>query len=103
MPIVVTTAEIPAGQSKPIKIKTGPKKIVVVNPYGGTGTVEFFINDLPVYIYYNPMIIEPGGTFNIPDTLNNPNEPTDDNYFCFHNWDEDGKAVVVKVSDVIIP
>ena len=102
MPRIVS-APLPAGQSRPVKIPTGKKSITIGNPNAGTGTVEFFISDIPIYIHYNPIVVNPGGTFDIPDTVNNPEEPNDDNYFCFYNWDDDGKSVIVNIDEIVAP
>ena len=94
-PHIIITAPIPAGQSKPVKIPPGQKKISVENNGNGTGVVTFYLNNIPYARAYSPGYIDTGDNYNIPIEVNNPDEPNDDNFFCFRNLAEDGKTIKV--------
>ncbi|ROL61316.1 hypothetical protein D9V86_06380, partial [Bacteroidetes/Chlorobi group bacterium ChocPot_Mid] len=46
--------EMPAGDKKPVPIKTGPKIISISNPNNGLGNVTFSILGIPHSLPYSP-------------------------------------------------
>lgn len=94
----IRSNEMPAGQTKPIKLPSGPNKITIYNNNNGDGQVKFKVGEVNYAIAYH---------FNIPSTVLQifvpvfPNDP-DDYYFCFLNDPTPGtvpKSVVVECDD----
>jgi hypothetical protein len=94
----ITSNEMPAGQTKPIKLPGGPNKITVYNPNNGDGKIKFKVSFTEYSIEYHPGIPSTVLDIIVP-AFPNP----DDYYFCFMNEPTPGtvgKTVRVECDDL---
>jgi len=62
--------KLPAGGQLPIRIPPGQKAILVENPNGGQGQVEFTLDGNPKLIPYSALFPNTGQEFDFTDTVN---------------------------------
>lgn len=58
--------EMPAGEKKPVPVKSGPKIISISNPNNGLGNVTFSILGITHSLPYSPGAVDLGTVFDFP-------------------------------------